>query len=121
MGRSVCMWPAHTPSNLWCKGVFRPFYLTFKKAKVMKKYAWMNLESFKAMLNKPRIPFELKDSWLSHFDAEKRQRIVLQESLWDTFLTKDFLVRTQECKGSKGVYTELLICLPKEQRHDRIA
>lgn len=86
-----------------------------------KSYAWMNLESFKKMIGMPRIPFELKDSWLSNFDAEKRQRIVLQEALWDTFLEKDFLVRTQELKGAKGTYTELLICLPKEQRYDRIA
>lgn len=86
-----------------------------------KSYAWMNLESFKKMIGMPRIPFELKNSWLSHFDAEKRQRIVLQEALWDTFLQKDFLVRTQELPGAKGTYTELLILLPKEQRHDRIA
>lgn len=81
----------------------------------------MNLESFKKMLGVARIPFELKDSWLSNFDAEKRQRVVMQEGVWESFLNKDFLVRTQVLTGSKGSYTELLICLPKETRHDRIA
>jgi len=86
-----------------------------------KSYAWMNLESLKTKLGMPRIPFELKDGWLSNFDAEKRQRVVLEESLWDTLLTKDFLVRESVKTSSKGAYTELLICLPKETRHDRIA
>ena len=81
----------------------------------------MNLAALKTMLNMPKIPFQLKEGWLSHFNAEKRQRVVLSEDMWDTFLQKDFLVRTQELKGSKGTYTELLICLPKVSNHDRIA
>lgn len=87
----------------------------------MKKYTWMNLAELKTMLNMPKIPFQLKEGWLSHFNSEKRQRVVLAEDLWEKFLNEDFLVRTQELKGAKGTYTEFLVCMPKETRHDRIA
>ena len=112
------MWPAHTPSTLWCGEWSLPF-----KIKIMKNatYSWMDLASLKTKLGMAKIPFQTKDAWLSHFDAEKRRRIVLAEDMWDVLITKDFLVRESVKSTDKGQYTEFLICLPKAAENVKIA